>query len=128
MEGFEVLRDGVPDDSLVRLDLAAGSSVQDAAEALEALLADDVSVDGVVVVVGGEVVGATSRGRLIRLGSAVLRSIGDGAGATLPGESLHYRIVRFACATCGSQARRVHVDPRAAPVCPNGHGIMELVA
>ncbi|MEV7964615.1 hypothetical protein AB0O34_01350 [Sphaerisporangium sp. NPDC088356] len=121
-----MLLDDTPDDpGLVRLDLPPGSSVLDATEALESLLADDASIEYAVLVVGDQVAGVSSRSRLVRLGSAVLRSLGDGAGATLPGESLRYRIIRFACATCGSATRRVHLDPRMTPTCPQGHGPME---
>ncbi|WP_424535854.1 hypothetical protein ACOZ38_38380 [Sphaerisporangium viridialbum] len=128
MDGFDVLLDDTPDDpGFVRLDLPAGSSVLDATEALEAVLADDASMESAVLVVGDRFVGVSSRSRLVRLGSAVLRSIGDGAGATLLGESLRYRIIRFACATCDSATRRVHVDPRTPPMCPRGHGPMETL-
>lgn len=128
MDQFAVLLDATPvDPGFVRLDLAPGSTVVDAAEALEAVLADDTSVEHAVLVVDGQVVGVSGRARLLRLGSAVLRSLGDGAGATLPGESLRYRVVRYCCGTCAAQARRVHVDPRTPPVCSQGHGPMELV-
>jgi len=90
------------------------------------LFAGDSDTATVAVVVGGDFVGVSSRARLQALGSAVIRSMGDGAGATLPGSSLRYRILRFRCVTCGAQIRRIHVDARAMPTCPNGHGPMEL--
>ena len=108
------------------LELPADCHVADAADALEAFFADDADATAVVVMVGDEFVGVSSRARLLALGSAVLRSMGEGAGATLPGASLRYQMLRFRCLACGARARRIHVDARALPACPNGHGAMEL--
>ena len=107
------------------VDLPADCSVADAAAALEAVFADDTTATTVVLVVGDHTVGVSSRDRLINVGSVVLRSPGDGDGATLPGASLRYRILRFRCGTCGAGVRRIHVDPRSAPQCPRGHGDLE---
>lgn len=112
---------------LAVLDLDAGCDVRVAAYALEAYFDDDREAEAVVVMVGGAVVGVSSRSRLRAIGSEPARAVGEGAGATLPGRSLRYRILRFACRTCAAQARRIHVDNRTAPVCPDGHGPMEPV-
>ncbi len=124
-EYLMILDDSATGADLPLLDLPAECRVSDAADALEAFFLDDVDATAVRVTVGDEPVGVSSRARLLALGSAVLRSLGDGAGATLPGASLRYRILRFHCLTCGARARRVHVDRRAAPACPNGHGTLE---
>jgi hypothetical protein len=108
------------------LDLPADCQVADAAVALEAVFADDAALTAALLVVGDSQVGVSSRDRLVNLGSVVLRSAGDGEGATLPGASLRYRIVRFRCAACEARVRRIHVDPRATPQCTNGHGDLEL--
>lgn len=67
----------------------------------------------------------TSRDHLDRLGRAAIRGHGDGDGATLPGESTRYALLRFVCATCKSTAYQVHVGMSGAPMCPNNHGPME---
>ncbi|MEV3993795.1 hypothetical protein AB0J57_33420 [Streptomyces sp. NPDC049837] len=126
MENLKLLFDpSAPADGAVRLDLPGGLTLEDAAGALEALLAAE-AVEYVLVVVDGRPVGATSRSWLVRIGATGMRSLGDGAGATLPGESLRYRLLRYTCGTCRAEIRRVHVDPRDPPACPNGHGILEL--
>lgn len=114
-----------PTDGTVRLDIPGGLTLEDAASALEALLASE-AVEYVLVAVDGRPVGVTSRSWLIRIGAANMRSLGAGAGATLPGESLRYRLLRYTCGTCNAEIRRVHVDPRDPPACPNGHGVLEL--
>ncbi|ROP36436.1 hypothetical protein [Saccharothrix texasensis] len=48
-----------------------------------------------------------------------------GAGATLPGESTRYVVLRFACETWETTSYRVHVGMSGAPECPNGHGPTE---
>jgi hypothetical protein len=108
------------------VDLPADLPVEDAAVALEAVFADDATARTVLLLVGDHEVGVSSRERLIDLGSAVLRSPGDGDGATLPGSSLRYRILRYRCPKCAAVVRRIHVDSRDAPRCPNGHGQLEL--
>jgi hypothetical protein len=108
------------------LELPEGSTVVDAGDALEALFAADRDTPAAVIKIGDDVVGVSSRARLVELGSSLLRSVGDGDGATLPGASLRYRILYFRCPTCGARVRRIHVDPRTPPECPNHHGAMEL--
>jgi hypothetical protein len=34
--------------------------------------------------------------------------------------------LRFRCPICGAALRRIHIDRRAMPLCPNGHGPLEL--
>ncbi|MFG3023843.1 hypothetical protein ACGFZQ_35815 [Streptomyces sp. NPDC048254] len=116
--------DHVPDRTPV-LDLPPGFGAVEAADALESLFVTDRELHEVALGVGGEIVGVTTRTYLDSLGRAVLRSLGDGDGATLPGESLRYEILRYRCSTCGAEERRIHVDERSAPVCPNGHGALE---
>ncbi|WP_105969181.1 hypothetical protein [Streptomyces geranii] len=117
----EPLPDGIP-----VLDLPPGHRVDDAADALESLFLTDRTLEDVVLCVGGRIVGITTRAYLTGLGSPVLRSVGDGDGATLPGESLRYEILRYRCPSCDVRLNRVHVDTRSAPRCPNGHGDLEL--
>lgn len=117
----EPLPDGIP-----VLDLPPGCRVPDAADALESLFVTDRTLREVAVGVGGRIVGITTRAYLSGLGTPVLRSVGDGDGATLPGESLRYEILRYRCPSCDTLRRRIHVDTRPAPVCPNGHGDLEL--
>lgn len=124
---FAILLDGsTADDDLPVLELSGDCSATNAAAALESFFVDDTTADRVVVSLGGQAIGVSSRDHLRRLGSAVLRSIGEADGATLPGESLQYRILRFRCPICGAALRRIHIDRRAMPLCPNGHGPLEL--
>lgn len=124
---FAILLDGsTADDDLPVLELPRNCSAADAAAALESFLVDDTTASRVIVSIGGQAIGVSSRDHLRRIGSAVLRSIGEGDGATLPGESLQYRILRFRCPICGAARRRIHIDRRSLPLCPNGHGPMKL--
>jgi hypothetical protein len=126
-EDYGILLDAEATDAgMPVLELPADCPVSDAADALEAVFANDAQATAAAVMIGDEFVGVSSRSRLVTLGSAVLRSMGAGAGATLPGASLRYRILRFRCSTCGAQARRIHIDARTLPACPNSHGPMEL--
>lgn len=125
VENLELLFDpSASAGGAVRLDLPGDLTVEDTAAALEALLASE-AVECVLLVVDGRPAGVSSRSWLARLGASGLRSLGDGAGATLPGESLRYRLLRYTCGTCGAEVRRIHVDPRDLPMCPNGHGRLE---
>ncbi|ABW14391.1 hypothetical protein Franean1_5030 [Parafrankia sp. EAN1pec] len=130
-EKFDILLDAsrsatpLPDCMPV-LDLPLGFGVADAADALESLFVTDRFLREVAVGVGGRIVGITTRDYLDGLGAPAVRSVGDGDGATLPGESLRYEILRYRCPTCGVLRRRIHLDARLAPVCPNGHGTLEL--
>jgi len=108
------------------LDFPDGTSEVAAAAALEDLLTTEPDIEHVTIIVAGQVIGVSSRARLTRLG-ATLRSVGDGDGATLPGRSAQYRLLRFRCQRCQAELRRVHVDEREPPMCPNGHGEMRLV-
>jgi hypothetical protein len=126
-EDFDILMDGsAVRNDLPVLELPLDYSATDAADALEALFATDPTMNRVVVLVGDYVAGVSSRDHLRRIGSAVLRSLGEGDRATLPGESMRYRILRFRCSNCGAVRQRVHLDTRSVPLCPNGHGAMEL--
>ncbi|MEV4021067.1 hypothetical protein AB0J35_62410 [Nonomuraea angiospora] len=78
-----------------------------------------------ILQIGGQEVGATSRQRIEQLAGRRLRSIGDGDGASLPGESASYEFLRFRCGTCGRRVRRIHIDERDLPRCPQGHGVLE---
>lgn len=116
----------VTEEVLLALDLPDGTSEVVAAEALEALLVTEPAVELVTIIVAGRVVGVSSRMRLTGLGTTI-RSVGDGDGATLPGRSTRFRLLRFRCQHCQSDVRRVHVDERELPRCPLGHGELELV-
>ncbi|MFC1401864.1 MULTISPECIES: hypothetical protein [Streptacidiphilus] len=109
------------------LDLPPESDAVDAADALEAFFVDDTEATTVEVTVADAVLGTSSRDHLLAIGSPGLRTLGDADGATLPGESLRYRILRFECDTCHAVIRRIHVDRRSMPQCPNGHDRMRLV-
>lgn len=119
--------DAEPGDRPV-LDLPPESDAVSAAGALEAFFVDDTDATIVEVKVADAVLGTSSRAHLVAIGSTALRSLGDGDGATLPGESLRYRILRFECDTCHAVVRRIHVDRRSMPQCPNGHDRMRLVS
>lgn len=106
-------------DPPITLDLPRGVDV---AEALEALLVAEPRVEEVKIVVDAEEIGVSSRGRVAELTGSDHRLIGDGDGAALPGWSAKYRLLRFTCPACSAEVRRVHVDERNPPQCPNGHG------
>ncbi|MER5266296.1 hypothetical protein ABTZ99_29820 [Actinosynnema sp. NPDC002837] len=107
------------------LDLPPGTEPADAARAAATVFAADAAVPALVLRVEDGEVGVTTREHLDRLGRSAVRGLGEGDGATLPGESTRYALLRFACGTCESTAYRVHVGMSGAPGCPNGHGPME---
>ncbi|MGI5243003.1 hypothetical protein [Dactylosporangium sp. CA-139066] len=108
---------------LPRVELPAGMPVLAAAEALEALFEAAPGIQGVSVVVGAEELGATSRQHIMPDGH--VRGLGDGDGASLPGFSGRYELLRYVCGVCDEVTYRLHVDPRDPPVCPRGHGPLE---
>ncbi|MFF5234399.1 hypothetical protein [Dactylosporangium sp. NPDC000521] len=123
---FEILLDPSPSgESDATLDLPAGFAVLDAARALDDLFRTQAGVSAVDLLVGGHRLGRSTRHQLIET-----RTVGAGDGATLPGHSGAYRIVVLGCAepTCAARLLRVHVDERAMPACPNGHGSLRPVA
>ncbi|MCZ2525590.1 hypothetical protein [Streptomyces sp. HB2AG] len=116
-------REGAP-----RLSLPAGTAPDDVAGALRCLLAAEGGPDRILIVVGGEEVGATS-GTYLRaiLGTQASRGPGDEVRAAAPGESTRFGVVAFRCAVCGSSAYTAFYDDRYRPECREGdHGPMEL--
>ncbi|MFZ3493202.1 hypothetical protein ACODT5_08210 [Streptomyces sp. 5.8] len=110
-----------------RLELPAGTSLDDAAAALGRLLAGDERLDRVVLVVGGEETGATSRSYARVVLGSTSRGPGDEARAAVPGESTRFSVIAFRCDACGSRAYTAFYDDRYRPVCRVGdHGSMEL--
>lgn len=112
---------------LTSLDLPAGTSAREAAEALDWLFHQDQDLDRLALEVGGRHVGVTSR--LHITGSAEIRGgqqPGAREGGTLPGYSTRYRMLRFTCSQCDAIRLLLRFDPAARPQCPNGHGFLEL--
>ncbi|WP_405706378.1 hypothetical protein OG264_04120 [Streptomyces xanthophaeus] len=110
-----------------RLELPAGTSLDDAAEALGRVLAAHELLDRVLLVVGDEEAGATSRSYARIVLGITPRGPGDEARATVPGESTRFSVIAFRCASCGSRAYTAFYDDRYRPVCRTGdHGPMEL--
>jgi hypothetical protein len=121
-----LLDDTVDPGDLPVLELPGQWPVADVADALESYFAADPDSPAVTVRLGADHIGVSSRARIQALSSLIVRSLGDGDGATLPGASLRYRILRFWCPRCDARTRRIHVDARDLPECPRGHGVMEL--
>lgn len=122
-EDFDLLLDDTaPADSADRVELPSDISVEAAADVLQALFAARGELHVVGVVLGGKLVGATSRGHIEPPGPA--RTGGTGDGATLPGHSSAYQLLRFTCPSCDAVVHRLHVDPAAPPTCPRQHGLL----
>jgi hypothetical protein len=125
---YAILNDPEPPAAApVTLDLAARTPVEVAAEILDELYRDDPRLDLVRVRVGGMLAAVTSRQRIDALLPGTERGVGTGDGATLPGESTRYRLIRLRCPVCAAEVLRLHVDPQAPPTCPAGHGGLERV-
>ncbi len=105
------------------LDLLDGLDVIEVAEILEGLFVTETDLDRVVLVIGGRTVGVSSRRQIVE---PPLRGVGEGDGATLPGYSTRYVILRFRCPRCQTVVLRLQVDPREPLSCPNGDGPLEL--
>ncbi|MFF1442012.1 hypothetical protein [Streptomyces sp. NPDC058295] len=110
------------------LSLPAGTALNDAAEVLERLLNAEERLDRLLLVVGGQRIGATSSTYLRTvLGIQPARGPGDEVRAAAPGESTRFSVIAFRCARCGSCAYTAFYDDRYRPVCRTGdHGPMEL--
>ncbi|GAA3551522.1 hypothetical protein [Kribbella ginsengisoli] len=123
---YRILRDqrDAP-DRVPRVELPMGFEVLRAADVLEELFTTESRLDAVALVVGDEVVGGTSRDHVL-VPVEEERSVGTGDGATLPGYSATYELLKFVCAECGRVTYRLQVDPRDEPRCVDGHGALEL--
>ncbi|MFD7939634.1 hypothetical protein ACFV4T_34810 [Streptomyces sp. NPDC059755] len=110
------------------LSLPAGTALNDAAEVLERLLNAEERLDRLLLLVGDQWIGATSRTYLRTvLGTQPARGPGDEVRAAAPGESTRFSVIAFRCAECGSCAYAAFYDDRYRPVCRTGdHGPMEL--
>ena len=115
-------------EGVVRLELPNGVPVDTAADALARLMDADDQVELVALVVGGELVGATSRSYTrIVLAMRYVRGAGDEVRAGRQGESTRYSLIEFGCPECESKAYTAFYDERFTPSCEQiGHGPMEL--
>jgi len=121
---YGVLLDpSAPAEGAPVLDLQDGLDVAEVAAILEVLFVTETGLDRIVLVIGGRAVGVSSRRHIA---PPTLRGVGDGDGATLPGYSTGYEILRFRCPRCQTVVRRLQVDPREMLSCPEGHGPLEL--
>ncbi|WP_182882433.1 MULTISPECIES: hypothetical protein [unclassified Microbispora] len=118
-----LLGPGPPSADAPRLELPPGFPLVDAAEVLEALFAANDGIDQIAVVAGTFAVGVASRDAVEPPGR--LRGVGDGDGASLPGRSAAYELLRYVCRECSQITYRIHVDPRDPPTCVNGHGPLD---
>jgi hypothetical protein len=114
------------DEPEVRLELPSSSTLDECQAALGELLAID-PVEVISIVVGGRLVGATSRAHLLSGGYVTpdVREYGDGDHLTLPGASARYRLIRFRCPHCDRRVVRSFYDERYRPTCSE-HGEMVL--
>lgn len=129
-----LLEQGTEPHCPVRVSVTTEARAGDVAEALDEMFTAEPDLDRVTLVVDGQVLGVSSRSVLatLRMSTERLRApMGDdagvGDGATLPGHSTGYVVLRFRCATCDTENRLLFVDG-GAPDCPEGHGVMERVA
>ncbi|GIH02779.1 hypothetical protein Rhe02_08460 [Rhizocola hellebori] len=113
-------------DNAVELTLAEGITLAEALREVDALLKQQPSVQSVLLIVGQQRAGVTSRTRIQWLRATDLRGTGDADNASPPRGSSGYVMLFFRCAVDGVRTYRVHLDGGAAPQCPNGHGPMEL--
>lgn len=112
---------------LARVTLSPDASPGEVAEALDAMFAAEPALTYATLEIGGQVLGVTSRDVLTRLREQVAPrgDPGAGDGATLPGHSTGYVVLRFRCPNCAEERRLLFVDD--TPICPAGHGPMEQV-
>jgi hypothetical protein len=129
---FELLVDTAADVVGARvMHVPEGTSVVQVVTAVEEMLLRDPAVESVLVMASGRAVVLTSRSLLERrfgLGS-VTRRIGDGDGATLPGASTRFRLLRYRCAEpgCGGVGYGAYHDERERPPCRRCGRPMDLV-
>ncbi|GAA0625134.1 hypothetical protein GCM10010174_50540 [Kutzneria viridogrisea] len=119
----------VPAGDPVRVAVTSEAAGGVVAERLLDLFRAEPGLDRVALAVDGQVIGTVTRDRLLDLAARVeegTRSAGDGDGATLPGRSTGYVLLRFRCASCPAEVRLLFLDD-SPPRCPEGHGSMERV-
>jgi hypothetical protein len=127
---FRILLESGAEPGPVRVTVPADAGPGEVAEALDTMFAAEPALTRVTLEVGDQVVGVTSRDVLARL-RARAKDAGRGAdpgagdGATLPGHSTNYVVLRFRCPVCAGERRLLFVDD--IPTCPAGHGAMERV-
>ncbi len=116
---FAVLIDPSPDDGPAVVLTLPPLSVEDVAEAVDALLAAEPETQAIDLVIAGERIGRATRRHL----GGARRHTGAGDGATLPGYTAKYRIIVLRCAEpgCGDTIRRIHIDEDRLPACAAGH-------
>ncbi|HKS99394.1 MAG TPA: hypothetical protein VJT31_07675 [Rugosimonospora sp.] len=107
----------------VTLALPGQTPVEEAADVLDEVFRTQPGLSVIAVRVGADTAAVTSRAR-VRALRAPQRDPGAGDGATLPGESHRYRLLRLRCAVCGAEELHLHLDPDAPPSCPHGHGAL----
>jgi hypothetical protein len=128
---FRILLDSGTEAGPVLATAPASASPGEVAEALEAMFAAEPDLTRVTLEIGDQVLGSTSRDVLARLreraqdGGRGVTDPGAGDGATLPGHSTGYVVLRFRCPSCDAERRLLFVDD--TPTCPRGHGAMERV-
>ena len=128
MNEFAILHDaGADAAAALTLALPPESSIDTVADVLEQLYAADPAVDVVAVRVGPDLAMVTSRAHIDALVAPARWAHGAGDGATLPGESARYRLLRLRCPACGAEQARLHLDPGDPPVCAAGHGPLDLL-
>lgn len=127
---FRILLESAAEPGLVPVSVPASASPGEVAEALEAMFAAEPELARVNLEVGDQVLGTTGRAVLAQLRERSQQARGSadpgaGDGATLPGHSTAYVVLRFRCRSCAAERRLLFVDD--TPTCPNGHGAMERV-
>lgn len=128
---FRILLDPDAEPAPVRVTAPASAGPGEVAEALDVMFAAEPALTRATLEVGDQVLGVTSRDVLARLRDRAQdtgRGVADpgaGDGATLPGHSTNYVVLRFRCPVCAEERRLLFVDD--TPTCSAGHGAMERV-
>jgi hypothetical protein len=108
-------------------DLGGDLGVDELAELLHEVFADDLRLEAVAIKQGVTRLGTVRRERLLQL-TQPGRTALEGDGATLPGESRQYRALQYSCRAEECRAAEWHViRPSEPPSCPDGHGPLEYM-
>ncbi|WP_256788917.1 hypothetical protein [Frankia sp. AvcI1] len=121
LDTFEILVDHEAATDGPTLRLAPNATLDDALAAVAGIFAHETRLEAIRLAVGGRSIGSTTRSYLRLLfglgapgaGFTTTRGIGDSDGATLPGSSTRFVVLRYLCPTDAAhpaEFRVVHDD------------------
>lgn len=129
VEDLQVLVDWDAEPTARSIDIDTASTIDQALHQVAEFFRAEPGQAAVSLMVGDALAGVATRRSLKRAGGTAGGSsdpyeLGAGDRIQLPGQSVRYRLLTFACSACSELAYRIYYDLRDLPAC--AHGNMEL--